>query len=471
MLNNIRNFSKTFFAKILLVIIIIPFVFWGMGGVFNSGNTNNIAKINDFSISTQDFINHINSSNIKNEIIKKNIEKNIIEDLLSELISRTLIKKEIESLNIKISDNTLVKTIKNNQNFLIDKKFSRKKKKKFLLQNNMTAASFEVRLKDNESQKQLFSYISGGIKTPTFMAKKIFKEQNSKIEIDYVNLKNNYKKIEEFNNNDLEVFVKENKEKLKKEYIDFTYFIVTPEILTGSELFGELFFKKIDELENKIADGIDIILLSKDLNVKPVIENNYILNDKKDFKNKIYKKRESNKIEILENGDFYIVYKINKINRILPTLKDNIFKKQITKILFEKNKFNFNNEIVRQINEAKFNQGDFDKIGSTNIKNTIINSIRDDNIFSLDSIKMLYSLSQGSFSLIADKEKDIYLVKIKNLYQNEISKDDNKYKNYVNQANMDMRDKMYSSYDYFLNDKYKVIINEKTLERVKNYFK
>ena len=471
MLNNIRNFSKTFFAKILLVIIIIPFVFWGMGGVFNSGNTNNIAKINDFSISTQDFINHINSSNIKNEIIKKNIEKNIIEDLLSELISRTLIKKEIESLNIKISDNTLVKTIKNNQNFLIDKKFSRNKYEKFLLQNNMTAASFEVRLKDNESQKQLFSYISGGIKTPTFMAKKIFKEQNSKIEIDYVNLKNNYKKIEEFNNNDLEVFVKENKEKLKKEYIDFTYFIVTPEILTGSELFGELFFKKIDELENKIADGIDIILLSKDLNVKPVIENNYILNDKKDFKNKIYKKRESNKIEILENGDFYIVYKINKINRILPTLKDNIFKKQITKILFEKNKFNFNNEIVRQINEAKFNQGDFDKIGSTNIKNTIINSIRDDNIFSLDSIKMLYSLSQGSFSLIADKEKDIYLVKIKNLYQNEISKDDNKYKNYVNQANMDMRDKMYSSYDYFLNDKYKVIINEKTLERVKNYFK
>ena len=38
MLNNIRNFSKTWFAKILLVIIIIPFVFWGMGGVFSGGN-------------------------------------------------------------------------------------------------------------------------------------------------------------------------------------------------------------------------------------------------------------------------------------------------------------------------------------------------------------------------------------------------------------------------------------------------
>ena len=45
MLNNIRNFSKTWFAKILLVIIVIPFVFWGMGGVFSGGNTNIIAKI------------------------------------------------------------------------------------------------------------------------------------------------------------------------------------------------------------------------------------------------------------------------------------------------------------------------------------------------------------------------------------------------------------------------------------------
>ena len=42
--------------KYLLVIIIIPFIFWGMGGVFNSGNSNNIAKINNYSISTQDFM-------------------------------------------------------------------------------------------------------------------------------------------------------------------------------------------------------------------------------------------------------------------------------------------------------------------------------------------------------------------------------------------------------------------------------
>ena len=43
-------------------IIIIPFVFWGMGSVFSGGNTNNVAKINNEIISTQDFVNYINRS-------------------------------------------------------------------------------------------------------------------------------------------------------------------------------------------------------------------------------------------------------------------------------------------------------------------------------------------------------------------------------------------------------------------------
>ena len=45
MLNNIRKFAKTKFAGILIGLIIIPFVFWGMGGTFSSGNKNNLASL------------------------------------------------------------------------------------------------------------------------------------------------------------------------------------------------------------------------------------------------------------------------------------------------------------------------------------------------------------------------------------------------------------------------------------------
>ena len=49
MISSLRNFAKTKFAGLLVFIMIIPFVFWGMGGMFSSGNTNNIAKINNNS--------------------------------------------------------------------------------------------------------------------------------------------------------------------------------------------------------------------------------------------------------------------------------------------------------------------------------------------------------------------------------------------------------------------------------------
>ena len=119
MLNNIRKFSKTIFAKILLVIIIVPFVFWGMGGVFNSGNTNSLAKINNVNISTQDFMNHLNKSGLNSDDIKENLKNNILEKSLTELISNKLLDLEIKDYNLIVSEKILAEKIKNNKIFLM----------------------------------------------------------------------------------------------------------------------------------------------------------------------------------------------------------------------------------------------------------------------------------------------------------------------------------------------------------------
>ena len=103
MLNSIRNFSKTIFAKILLFIVIIPFVFWGMGGVFSSGNTNSLAKIDNINISTQEFIEHINNLNINQEAIRENLDNEIVEELLSELVSKKILEIQINELDINIT--------------------------------------------------------------------------------------------------------------------------------------------------------------------------------------------------------------------------------------------------------------------------------------------------------------------------------------------------------------------------------
>ena len=122
MLNKLRNFTKTKLATVLIGIIIIPFVFWGMGGVFQGGNTNNIAKIKNVNISTEDFFDHIRSLGINEEIISKNIENNILTEILNDLLAKKFIELEIKKLGININDESLLLIIKNNKNFLDENK-------------------------------------------------------------------------------------------------------------------------------------------------------------------------------------------------------------------------------------------------------------------------------------------------------------------------------------------------------------
>ena len=119
MIGSFRNFAKTKFAGILVFIMIIPFVFWGMGSMFSSGNTNTIAKINKTNISTEDFIDYLNNSGIPQETIRERLNNNIIEELLSGLISTTLLNLEIKNHNLIITEKTLLNIIKKNEIFLM----------------------------------------------------------------------------------------------------------------------------------------------------------------------------------------------------------------------------------------------------------------------------------------------------------------------------------------------------------------
>ena len=180
----------------------------------------------------------------------KTLEKNIIEELLSTLISTTLLDLEIKDFNIQISENVLSKKIKTNKNFLNEQKnFDRIKYEKFLLENNQSAPAFELRLKGRELQKNLFDYIGAGTTTPKFLAKKLYEEENRKVEIEYFNLEKFYKKKDEFNDSEIKEFSKENRDQLMVEYIDFDYAIINPKNLIGIDEYNQAFLIKLMKLK------------------------------------------------------------------------------------------------------------------------------------------------------------------------------------------------------------------------------
>jgi len=471
MISSFRKFATTKFAGILVFIIIIPFVFWGMGGMFSSGNTNSVAKINNHNISTQEFIDYLNSSGVPEKTIRENLDKNIVEELLSGLISTTLIDLEIKNFELIISEITLLKKIKENKNFKDENgNFQRIKYEKFLLENNLSAPSFEQRLRDRELQKNLFDYIGAGTIQPQFLVNKLYEEENKKLEIEYINLSGFYKKKEEITDSELKRFINDNKDQLKVEYIDFSYAIINPKNLIGVDDFNQSFFDKIDQIEIDISNEVEFETILSNLNISATnIENFRYSSDKNEIEKKIFELR-NNKFDIFENKNDYILYNVKNVAETEPDLNDKQIKQEVIELVSQKNKFNYNKDLLDKITNKQFDNANFLQMGKGNIQTTKLNSIRDNKMFEINAVEVLYSLPVNSFTLINDEKNNIYLAKVKKFEEETVSANDEKFQEYISKQKTNSKNNLLKSYDLLLNDKYNVSLNQKTIQRVKNFF-
>ena len=463
--------KKKIGALVLIIVIIIAFGFGGFGGGFLSNNQNNIAKINKTNVTKQDLIDYINQSGINQKTIQDNLDNNIIEELLSNLVSTILLNLEIKDFKMSLSENSLSKKIKLNKNFINEKGiFQRIKYEKFLLENNISAPQFEKRLKDRELKKKLFDFIGAGTVSPDFLVKKLYINENKKIDIDFIDLDDNYLKKNEISEQELIKFIDENNDTLKIEYIDFKYSLINPENLIGINDFNQEFFDKIDEIENSILNGVSFesIISKYDLKTKSV--NNYrFLENSEIIEKKIYELK-NNEIDIFESEDNFVIYKIDNIQERKPDIKDPNTKEEVLELLIQKNKFKYNRELLEKIENKNFFENDFIKIGKNKIQSITLDSIKDNKKFEINSIEMLYSLPISSFTLITDEKNKIYLAKIKKFNNVKFDENAQDYKSFIIEENTQMKNSILQSYDYFLNDKYNVNINQLAINNVKNLF-
>ena len=254
--------------------------------------------------------------------------------------------------------------------------------------------------------------------------------------------------------------------------IDFSYIKITPNNLIGVDDFNELYFEKIDELENKISNGDSFENIANDLKIIPVKEINYSLKDESNESVKIiFNNRKEKDIQLIDKNEFYLLFKIDKIINKLPSITSQKFKKRVSESLYSRNVFEFNQNLFKKIIKKEFLRVDFDKIAKGKEEKIELTSNKDFSKFNEDSIINLYSLPVKSFALISDNENNIYLANIRNIKNTNINKNSKEYMNYVNAANITQKKDINSSFDFYLNNKYEIKVNQQTLTRVKNYFK
>ena len=368
MIEKLKNLGwKQFGGLVLIVIIIIAFGFGGFGGGFSTNNQNNIAKINKTNVTTQDFIDYVNQSGISQEVIRDNLDNNIIEELLSGLISTTLIDLEIKDFDLSINERTILKNIKENKNFHDENgAFQRIKYEKFLLSNNLSAPMFELQLKNRELQKHLFDFIGAGTITPNFLIEKKFEENNKSLDIEYFDMETLYKPKNDYTTNEIEAFIDENKDQLKREYIDFKYVILNPKNLIGIEEFNQEFFDEIDSIENKISQGSTFDTILEDINVDIIEVNEFAPSSSKQINEDLIYSKKASKIDLIEIGDNFLLYNIDNQYDRAPDLNDEIIKGEIVELIYQKGKFDYNREIIEEIQKKKFDNSKFEELAGSN---------------------------------------------------------------------------------------------------------
>lgn len=300
MATSIGKLSKSFFVKLLVGIIILPFVFWGMGDVFRGGNQNVVATVDSNKISTQEFVNYINRLNLNEEQVKNLSKTDLVEQILSDYIGKKVMSLEIEKLGVVVSDNALRDIIKNDKSFFKDDKFSRTEYEKFLIKSGITAPQFEANIVEQEKRRQFLSSLAGGIVIPDILVEKEFRKENQTKTIQYIDLEKYHSKKKPSQDSIKELYEK-NKNVFFTELKSIRYAEIKPELISGSQDYNENFFKQLDIIENNVLDGQSFEETAKANNLK-IIEFNKI-NAKKE-------NEEKKKIENLPDNLFNKIYNI-----------------------------------------------------------------------------------------------------------------------------------------------------------------
>ena len=483
MLNSIKKYSKTFFFKVLVGIIILPFLFWGMGDVFSGGSQNVVAKIDSEKISTRDFVNYLNILNLSEQERKDLPKTDLIEKILSDYIGKKVLLLELEDLDVILEDPSLKEIIINDKTFFKDKKFSRIEYEKFLISNNLTAPLFEANIAEQEKKRQLLSFLSGGIEIPNFLVQHEYNKENQTKKIDFISLKEFYNKP--ISEKKIQEIYEKNKSFFTEQFKNFSYAELTPANLVGENEYNENFFNKINQIENKTLDGIQFNKIVSDYSLNIIVTGLININNENTSRqnnNKIDKKlvksffkiKKKNVVEFISLDKKYYIFEMTKSTQIQKDKNNKEVRDSIKAQINIENKIKENSKLAKDITNKKFTRSQMDIFAKKNnlkIETATLTKVKENKIFSSGVIKRIFETDDQSINLITDNMlKDNFIIYAKETKLPKIKKQNEDYDNFKLKAKLRLANEIYNIYDLSLNRKYNVEINNKTLNRIKNSF-
>ncbi len=192
MLRVLRANTGNWIIKIFLGIIVIVFVFLGVGSM-NSKRNNIVAMVNDEPITINEFQNAYRNTveqmrqrfgdNLNDDLLK---QLNVKQQTLDSLIEQKLVLAQADKLNIQVTDKELAQALFSIKAFQQNGTFDMELYKKVLGLNSMTPESFEALQKSSLKQQKVRNLVLSSITVSDMETEKWYEFYETKMAVDYV---------------------------------------------------------------------------------------------------------------------------------------------------------------------------------------------------------------------------------------------------------------------------------------------
>ena len=139
-----------------------------------------------------------------------------------------------------------------------------------------------------------------------------------------------------------------------------------------------------------------------------------------------------------------------------------------------KEKIDNNTSLAKDISLGAFDGANFRKFSDDNglvVKDYKISNIKQNDVFDEGLVKRIFLTKDGDINLITNSTlTKSFLISTKNTEYKKLDKKGNEFEQYEAKARLNLINKIYQSYDENANQKYKVEVNQRTIDRVKNSF-
>jgi len=190
--------------------------------------------------------------------------------------------------------------------------------------------------------------------------------------------------------------------------------------------------------------------------------------------NKFFKIKNLSSPELINIKNKYYIAEITSQNDISRGIKDNRVRQAIISQIKLKNIVENNIKVSKKISVGSFKKPEMKKYAkdkNLKIESKKITSLKDNKIFNEDIIREIFKMNDGQINLLTDSSLSknflVYIEKTENIKLDKNSKD---YEKYKLRARMSLAKEIYKTYDKSVNAKYKIDVNSKAIDRIKNSF-